>query len=147
MFYCSTSGFCLVPVNSMTRFIRDLKSQTIAGVCLFNSRTSAGEVCKSIQLFTVHLLGGEKFSYQVDSCMSKRFRFNRELNFKLTASKEFLPNRNAFAFVTSLNIYCTSRRMISHASLREIFYCIILLTCITLRASYLVLVLQNQTVL
>ena len=42
---------------------------------------------------------------------------------------------------------CTSRRVILRTSSREIFHCIILLTCIyyTLRASYLVLVLQNQT--
>ena len=56
-----------------------------------------------------HLLGDDKFSYQLDSCMSTRFWFNKELNYKLAASEDFLPNRNAFAFVASLNIYCTSR--------------------------------------
>ena len=77
-----------------------------------------------------HSLGDDKFSYQLDSCMSTRFWFNKELNYKLAASEDFLPNRNAFAFVASLNIYCTSQRVILCASLREISHCIILLTCI-----------------
>ena len=77
-----------------------------------------------------HLLGNDKFSYQLDSCMSTRFWFNKELNYKLAASEDLLPNRNAFAFVASLNICCTSRRVILRASLRAIFHGIILLTCI-----------------
>ena len=75
-------------------------------------------------------LGDDKFSYQLDSCMSTRFWLNKELNYKLATSEDFLPNRNAFAFVASLNIYCTSRRVILRASLRKISHCIILLTCI-----------------
>ena len=45
--------------------------------------------------------------------MSTRFRFNKELNYKLAALEVFLPNQNAFAFVASLKIYCTSRGVIS----------------------------------
>ena len=33
--------------------------------------------------------------------MSTRFRFNKELNYKLAALEVFLPNQNAFAFVAS----------------------------------------------
>ena len=40
--------------------------------------------------------------------MSTRFRFNKELNYKLAALEVFLPNQNAFAFVASLKIDCTS---------------------------------------
>ena len=85
---------------------RGLKSQTPADVRLFNRRTSAGELCRSNQLFTAHLLGGDKFSYQLNSCTSTRFRFNKELNYKLAALEVFLPNRNAFVFVASLKIHC-----------------------------------------
>ena len=104
---------------------RDLKSQTPADVRLFNRRTSAGELCRSNQLFTAHLLGGDKFSYQRNSCTSTRFRFNKKLNYKLAALEVFLPNRNAFAsVVASLKIYCTSRRVILRTSYWGIFHCI-----------------------
>ena len=66
------------------------------------------------------------------SCTSARFRFNKELNYKLAASEVFLPNRNAFAFVASLKMFCTSRRVILGTSCWEIFHCIILFTCIYL---------------
>ena len=122
-----------------------LKSQTPADVRLFNSRTSAGELCKSNQLFTAHLLGGDKFSYQLDSSTSKRFRFNKELNYKLAALEVFLPNRNAFAFVASLNIYCTSRRVIPRNL--PLYYFAYLYLIDTKSQIYLVRVLQNQTVL
>ena len=94
-------------------------------VRLFNRRTSAGELCRSNQLFTAHLLGGDKFSYQLNSCTSTRFRFNKELNYKLAALEVFLPNRNAFAsVVASLKIYCTSIRVILRTSCWGIFHCI-----------------------
>ena len=115
-----------------------VKSQTSADVRLFNRRTSAGKLCRSNQLFTVHLLGGDKFSYQLDSCTSKRFRFNKELNYKLASLEVFLPNRHAFTFVASLKIYCTSRRVTLGTSFWEISHCIILFTCIyqTLRPPF-----------
>ena len=104
---------------------RDLKLQTPADVRLLNRRTSAGELCRSNQLFTAHLLGGDKFSYQRNSCTSTRFRFNKKLNYKLAALEVFLPNRNAFAsVVASLKIYCTSRKVILRTSCWGIFYCI-----------------------
>ena len=88
-------------------------------------RTSAGELCRSNQLFTAHLLGGDKFSYQRNSCTSTRFRFNKKLNYKLAALEVFLPNRNAFAsVVAALKIYCTSRRVILRTSYWGIFHCI-----------------------
>ena len=90
-----------------------------------NRRTSAGELCRSNQLFTAHLLGGDKFSYQRNSRMSTRFRFNKKLNYKLAALEVFLSNRNAFAsVVASLKIYCTSRRVILRTSCWGIFHCI-----------------------
>ena len=98
----------------MTRFIEVWNRRPLLhDVRLLNRWTSAGEHCRSNQLFTVHLLGGDKFSYQLNSCTSTRFRFNKELNYKLEA---FLPNRNAFAFVASPKIYCTSRRVILRTS-------------------------------
>ena len=109
----------------MTEIHRGLKSLTPADVRLFNRRTSAGELCRSNQLFTAHLLGGDKFSYQRNSCTSTRFRFNKKLNYKLAALEVFLPNRNAFAsVVASLKIYCTSRKVILRTSCWGIFYCI-----------------------
>ena len=58
-------------------------------------------------------------------CTSTRFRFNKELNYKLAALEVFLPNRNAFAsVVASLKIYCTSRRVILRTSCGGIFHCI-----------------------
>ena len=58
---------------------RGLKSQTPADVRLFNRRTLAGELCKSNKPFMAHLLGGDKFSYQMDSCTSTSFRRNKEV--------------------------------------------------------------------
>ena len=55
-------------------------------------------------------------TYELDSCMSPKFRSNKELNYKLAALEVFLPNRNVFAFVASLKIYCTSRRLNLHTS-------------------------------
>ena len=52
-----------------------------------------GSSVKVINFLRAHLLGGDKFSYQLDSCTSTRFRFNKE---------DFLPNRNAFAVVALL---------------------------------------------
>ena len=43
---------------------------------------------------------------------------------QLAALEVFLPNRNAFVFVASLKIYCTSRRVILRTSCGGIFHCI-----------------------
>ena len=48
----------------------------------------------------------------------------KELNYKLAAFEVFLLNWNAFAFVASLKIYCTSRRVILRTFCCEIFNCI-----------------------
>ena len=50
----------------------------------FNRRTSAGELCRSNQLFTAPLLGGDKFSYQQNSCTSTRFRFNKKTQLQIS---------------------------------------------------------------
>ena len=106
----------------MTRFIEVWNCGPPADVRLLNRQTSAGELWRSNQLFMAHLLGGDKFSHQLNSCTSTRFRF--KLNYKLAALEVFLLNWNAFAFVASLKIYCTSRRVIFRTSCGEIFHCI-----------------------
>ena len=69
-----------------------------------------------------HLLAGDKFSHQLNSCMSTRL--DKEVNYELAELKVFLPNRNAFDFVASLKIHSTSRRVILRTSCGGIFHCI-----------------------
>ena len=84
--------------------------------CLFNRRTSAGDFCRSNELFTAHLLGGEKILKSTEFLYVNKISVQQRTQLQISLIESYSAEPECICLVASLKIYCTSRRLILRTS-------------------------------